>query len=94
MNMISNILTFIAVLVLGVVIYYTHKKREQEDIDFHNNLVESFKEIDLKVNEIIIKFDGVIKKLDNFKDTFNRRFDEIEEKLNKKLNNQEEEHIL
>ena len=94
MNMISNILTFIAVLVLGVVIYYTRKRQEQEDIDFHNNLVESFKEIDLKVNEIIIKFDGVIKKLDNFKDTFNRRFDEIEEKLNKKLNNQEEEHIL
>lgn len=86
----SSTLTFIAVLVLGVVIYYTHKKREQEDIDFHNNLVESFKEIDLKVNELIIKFDGVIKKLDNFKDTFNRRFDEIEEKLNKKLNNQGE----
>lgn len=92
--MISNILTFIAVLVLGVVIYYTHKKREQEDIDFHNNLVESFKEIDIKANELIVKLDGVIKKLDNFKDTLNRRFDEIDEKLNKKLNNQEEEHIL
>lgn len=86
----SSTLTFIAVLVLGVVIYYTRKKQEQEDIDYHNNLVESFKEIDLKVNELIIKFDGVIKKLDNFKDTFNRRFDEIEEKLNKKLNNQGE----
>lgn len=92
--MTSSILTFIAVLVLCIVIYYTHKKREQEDIDFHNNLVESFKEIDLKANELIVKLDGVIKKLDNFKDTFNRRFDEIDEKLNKKLNNQEEEHIL
>ena len=88
--MISSTLTFIAVLVLGAVIYYTRKKQEQEDIDYHNNLVESFKEIDLKANELIIKFDAVIKKLDNFKDTFNRRFDEIEEKLNKKLNNQGE----
>lgn len=86
----SSTLTFIAVLVLGVVIYYTRKRQEQEDIDFHNNLVESFKEIDLKVNSCLIKLDGIITKLDNLKDTLNRRFDEIDEKLNKKLNNHEE----